>query len=181
MREVTIRIRFNRECLGSARRRGAKGQVKFCMLRDPRHRVMFLPSWWHQLLRYAATVTNQQQGIVKRIDWNPVIDGMPRAAWKRTIVADGKVERRMRYAVHEAFLPGDVVGINAVLPDGLSIEQFQELLEIVGTYKGISPFQRDDERYGTFEVLSVRPTVRRMPVQVDENKAESEGDSPSGS
>ena len=106
---------------------------------------------------------------------------MPRAAWKRTIVADGKVERRTRYAVHEAFLPGDVVGINAVLPDGLSIEQFQELLEIVGLTRESLRSSGTTSRYGTFEVLSVRPTVRRMPVQVDENKAESEGDSPSGS
>lgn len=164
MQEVTIRLRFNRECLGAAKRTKRRGQYEkiiFCMPRDPNGRVMFLPTWWSIIIKYASAVVNLGQGLVGKIDWDPVIDGHPCPNWRRIVVpARDDSANRTRYCSHEAFRSGDVIGVNAVLPDGLSADDLCELLTVAGTYKGISPFQKEGERYGTFEVLSVCPTVR---------------------
>ncbi len=160
MQEVTARLRFNRECLGFARQQTARNQVIYAMPRDSSGRVMFLPSWWKGRFRYAAKVVNRYNNLVKKIAWDPIVDGRV-SRWKRIIVpARQDPGGRERYALHEAFRQGDIIGVNAVLPDGLSVDAFSELLSVVGTYKGISPFQDEQETYGTFEVVSVTPTVR---------------------
>lgn len=164
MQEVTIRLRFTRECLGAAQKRNRRGRIKFYMPRDPRGRVMFLPSWWHALMEFAAKVASQYGSLAQRIAWDPVVDGVPCPDWRRTVVrARDDPKRRRRYALHEAFRPGDIIGVNAVLPKGLSNDAFQELLTFAGTYRGISPFQDDRERYGTFEVVSVNATTHTRP------------------
>jgi hypothetical protein len=123
---------------------------------------MFLPSWWNQLMCYAAKVHNLGQSLVRKIDWDPTVDGAPRRNWRRVLVAASDDRQgRERYAVHEAFPPGSTIGVKAVLPDGLSVDDFQELLTIAGTYKGISPFRNDEENYGTFEVVSVKKAIRQ--------------------
>jgi len=173
MQEITIRLRFNRECLGSAKRvkrKGQKSQTIFCFARDPRDRIMFMSTWWASLIRYAAKVAGRAYDLVGEIDWDPIVDGKPRTDWKRVVVpAHLDPKKRERYAVHEAFAPGDVVGINAVIPKQLSVDEFSELLTIAGTYKGISPFREQDEKYGTFEVLSVKPTVRTPEIKQTSN------------
>lgn len=161
MQEVTIRLRFTRECLGAVRFRNRRGRIKYVMPRDPRGRVMFLPSMWQSLLKYAAQVASRYGALVPHINWSPTIDGLPSPDWQRTTVSAREDPKgRRRYTVHEAFGPGTVIGVNAVLPKGLSIDAFTELLTLAGTYKGISPFQFPDTSFGTFEVVSVNPTVR---------------------
>ena len=168
MQEVTIRLRFIRECLGSARRKKRKGQSEqtvFCFHRDPRQRIMFLPTWWAGLTQYAAKVAGRAYDLVGQIDWDPIVDGSPRSDWKRVVVAaHDDPKRRERYALHEAFPPGSVIGINAVIPSQLTVEELAELLSLAGTYKGISPFRADEQKYGTFEVLSVKHTVRNREI-----------------
>ena len=181
MQEVSIRLRFLRECLGSVKRQNGRGRTVFYMLRDPQQRIMFLPTWWRSLMSYAAKVRNFGQQLVTGINWNPHVDGSVRSDWRRTVVpASQDARQRTRYAVHEAFPPGAVIGVNAVLPDGLSIEDFQELLTVAGTYKGISPFRSQDENYGTFEVVSVKRTARQMPAlgNVAEGSVHAHIDSP---
>jgi len=155
MQEVQIRLRFNRECLGAAKRRTNSDQIIYGFLRDSNRRVMFLPTWWGSLMHYAAKVVNCAHKLVGQVNWDPVIDAPPHKTFRRTL------NRGARYALHEAFLPGTVVGVKAVLPDGLNVEEFQELLEVAGTYRGISHYQPQDDRYGTFEVVSITPTIRR--------------------
>jgi hypothetical protein len=176
MQEVTIRLRFNRECLGAARRVKHSGdfeKIIYSMPRDPGGRVMFLPTWWSLIVQYASKVANLGQGLVRKIDWDPIIDGHLYPSWRR-IVVTARDDRagRTRYCSHEAFRPGDIIGVNAVLPDGLSVDDLYELLSVAGTYKGISPFQKDGEVYGTFEVLSVRPTVRSEREKQDADVVE---------
>ena len=164
MQEVSIRLRFLRECLGSAKRQNGRGQTVFYMLRDPQKRIMFLPTWWHSLMAYAAKVRNLGQQLVSGINWDPHVDGSVRGDWRRIVVpASRDSKQRARYALHEAFPPGSVIGVNAVIPDGLSIEALQDLLSVAGTYRGISPFRSQDENYGTFEVVSVKRTARQTP------------------
>jgi hypothetical protein len=59
--------------------------------------------------------------------------------------------------VHEAFQPGDTIVISCVIPDEITTEDFEHLLEIVGKYKGFSPFNNTTEHYGTFEIISIEP------------------------
>jgi hypothetical protein len=170
MQEVTARLCFNRECLGFAKRQTSRRQVIYVMPRDSSGRVMFLPSWWKGRFRYAAKVVNRYNNLVKKIAWDPIVDGRV-SKWRRVVVSHrDDPGGRERYALHEAFRRGDTIGVNAVLPDGLSVDAFSELLSVVGTYKGISPFQDEHETYGTFEVVSVTPTVRSRDSSMQEHQ-----------
>ena len=153
MNEVTVTIRFIRECLGAERRHlEGEGDV-FCMHRAGES-VIFLPSWWKAITRYAAQVLNQPQSLIDRIDWDPVIVGMPRR-WRRYFPTEPtKASERRRYAKHEAFRAGDVIYVNCVLPDGLSPADFRSVLETAGKYKGISPYRPG--QFGNFQVEDVR-------------------------
>lgn len=157
MQEVTITLRFNRVCLGAAKKR-RHGQVIFCFDRDPSNRVMFLPSSWLTCMRYAAKIANRHHTEVKKIDWCPIVIGEPRNDWRRTILSHQPNNQvRSHYALHEAFRPGDAVTLSAVLPDEISLGDFVHLLTLVGKYRGFSPFNNSQEKYGTFEVISVEP------------------------
>jgi hypothetical protein len=86
--------------------------------------------------------------------------GEPRNDWRRTIITpqeDGQA--RSHYALHEAFRPGDIIVLSAVLPEEISIGDFVHLLTLVGKYRGFSPFNNSQEKYGTFEVISVDPVA----------------------
>ncbi len=71
---------------------------------------------------------------------------------------------KSRFRLHEAFHPGDVITVHAVLPDELPIADFQEMLSIGGRYKGISPFG-SDKQFGTFTVQGVKPKKREASQQ----------------
>jgi hypothetical protein len=88
-----------------------------------------------------------------------VIVGEPRTDWRRNIVAQHSGQLKTHYALHEAFRPGDMVVISAVLPDEIPLVTFQHLLTLVGKYRGFSPFNNTQEKYGTFEVISVDPAA----------------------
>jgi len=151
VQEVQARLKFNNHCLGNRRdKRVSK------MLRDPSGKAMFLATWWKSIMVYSAKVLNRYHELAKKIDWDPVVEGRT-GEYKRFY-------KRSSYTVHEAFFPGDVIAVNAVLPPGLSIDDFHRLLSVAGTYRGISPYGHD-ERYGTFEVISVN-TRKRVPVDV---------------
>jgi hypothetical protein len=159
MQEITITLRFNRVCLGAAKKR-RHSQVVFCFDRDPSQRVMFLPSAWLSCMRYAAKIANRHHAEVKKIDWCPVVVGEPRNDWRRTIVTPQENNQaRSHFALHEAFRPGDTVVLSAVLPDEIPLKDFVHLLTLVGKYRGFSPFNNSQEKYGTFEVISVEPVA----------------------
>jgi hypothetical protein len=158
MQEITIALRFNRVCLGAAKRR-KHSQTLFCFDKDPGGRVMFLPSAWLSAMRYAAKVANRHHAAVKKIDWCPVVVGMPRNDWRRTIVEHSAEQARTHYALHEAFRPGDTVIVSAVLPDEIPLADFAHLLTLVGKYRGFSPFNNTQEKYGTFEIISIEPVA----------------------
>jgi hypothetical protein len=158
MQEVTITLRFNRACLGAAKRR-RHSQVVFAFERDPNGRVMFMPAAWASLMRYAAKLANRHQAAVKKIDWCPVISGEPCNDWRRTVVTQGGPQPKSHFVVHEAFRPGDTAVVSAVLPDEITLSDLEHLLTLVGKYKGFSPFNNDSEKYGTFEVVSIEPVA----------------------
>jgi hypothetical protein len=158
MQEVTITLRFNRACLGAAKRR-RHGQVVFAFERDPNGRVMFMPAAWASLLRYAAKLANRHQAAVRHVDFCPVINGEPCNDWRRTVVTQGGPQPKSHFVVHEAFRPGDIAAVSAVVPDEITLADFEHLITLVGKYKGFSPFNNDSEKYGTFEVVSIEPVA----------------------
>lgn len=154
MQEVIIKLRFNRECLGASKRK-RHSQTVFAFDRDPADRVMFMPSAWLSVMRYAAKLSNRHHSVVQKIDWCPIVEGQPRNDWRRTIVNRAGPTTKTHYAVHEAFPPGSTILISAVIPDEIPLNEFEELLAIVGKYKGFSPFNNATEHYGTFEIISI--------------------------
>jgi hypothetical protein len=158
MTEIEIVLRFNRPCLGAAKKR-RHGQTVFAFDRDPSGRVMFMPSAWMSVMKYAAKLANRHQAAVKNIDWCPVVCGTPRPDWRRTAVAQHTPTPKAYFVVHEAFQPGDRITLSAVLPDEINLADFNHLLTLVGKYQGFSPFNNSQEKYGTFEVVSVAPAT----------------------
>lgn len=158
MQEVTITLRFNRVCLGAAKRK-RHGQTIFCFERDPSNRVMFMSAAWLACMRYAAKIANRHHTDVKKIDWCPVIVGEPRNDWRRNILTPNGDGMRTHYALHEAFRPGDTIVVSAVLPEEIPLADFNHLLTLVGKYRGFSPFNNNQEKYGTFEVISIEPVA----------------------
>lgn len=165
MQEVNIRLKLTQPSLGFIKRKvGSGNDVIYAMPRDCQQRVMFLASWWFERMQYAAKVLGRCYNDITNIAWATHIDG-PLGQWKRTILQPDQ-KKRARYALHEAFRPGVVIGVTAVIPDGITIDDLRELLQIVGTYKGVSPYQSPTEIFGTFEVVSVMPTIRTAKPQV---------------
>lgn len=163
MQEVTIRLKFTTACLGHINRND--GRNLYEMSRDHANRVMFFASRWQQELTYAATLASQADRLVREIRWALHIDGSV-SRWKRYLPDNrSKARGRRAYAMHEAFVPGSIIGVTAVLPSGLAILQFRHLLELVGTYTGISPFRHSSETYGLFDVVSVLPAKRAGSVE----------------
>jgi hypothetical protein len=152
MQEIHFKIRFNQPCLGNVR---AKNMNK--MLRDPDGRVMFLPTWWQSIITYAAQLLNVPSDLAKKIDWDPVVDGATQI--HRRFYEPGKC------TLHEAFLPGDVVGINCVIPDGMSINVFRELVDAAGRYRGVCPY-KPEKKQGTFDVVDVQPHIRAACLEI---------------
>jgi hypothetical protein len=68
-------------------------------------------------------------------------------------------QSKSHFALHEAFRPGDVVVLSAVLPSEIPMPDFVHLLTLIGKYRGFSPFNNSQEKYGTFEVISVEPVA----------------------
>ncbi len=170
MQEVTIRIRFNQVCPGACRRK-EDSNVIHAMQRDPEGNVMFLPTWWASLARYASKVLNRHQKAVKQIRWDPVVDGTPRK-WRRYFpVPEDKPNVRPRYALHEAFMPGSVIGVNCVLPREISPDDLWQILDVAGAYRGISPY-KSNEGYGTFQVVSIRERRRSIKQKAESTKTE---------
>jgi hypothetical protein len=75
-------------------------------------------------MRYAAQLLNKRQAAVKHIDWDPVIIANPREY--RRCYAQG------RFTKHEAFYPGDIIEVHAMLPGEITLVDFRELLTIIG-------------------------------------------------
>lgn len=156
MQEVVVRLRFTQPCLGSVRKRRGGGVI-YAMLRDHHGRVLFMPTWWASITRYAAKVLSRHQRDAENITWDPCVSGEPRK-WKRWLsVPPGK---RPAFALHEAFVKGDTIGVNCVLPASLTVDDLWRLLDIAGRYRGISP--HNPKRYGNFEVEEIRPRRRAV-------------------
>jgi len=147
MQEVRANIKFTTPCLG-----GIRAEDIDRMLRNDAGQVIFLQAWWKALLSYAAKAANISSAIVNNIRFDPVVDGTI-TTYTRFYGANEATD----FKRHEAFNKDQVVGVNAMLPDGISAEQFHELLQIGGRYIGISPYGHD-KGFGRFCVVDIKPS-----------------------
>ena len=151
MQEVAIKLKFITPCLGGIRR---EDYDRF--ERDGDGSVIFLASWWREVLQYGAQAFGKHQGLITDIHMHA------------KIIGEVKIYRRYygpnKYKEHEAFLRDDVVFLKAMLPTGLPAEDFEEILRLAGNYRGIAPYGWKDG-YGQFEVQGVEPVIRRRPKQ----------------
>jgi hypothetical protein len=172
MRELTVSIRFVLPCLGNVRDGSREG--RFLLPRSPSGAVMFLASW-HQLnMKLAAKMLGRWHTDVKKILWDVEVDGALGAdRWYRRYY-DNLSGSRRRHVVHEAFLPGQIVGINCVAPPSIPEEDLWALFRLAGKYKGLSPFRPGE--YGQFEVESiVARRVMSRPQQKEETERTASG------
>ena len=151
MRELSVRIRFTTPCLGKEKqhyRDGGKTRYKFVFTRSPRGHVVFLPTWWKAILVRAAELWSRHQDVVKAIRFGCEVDGSPaKELFHRYYDAT-------RFAPHEVFPAGSVIGFTCVVPHEISDEDFERILGMAGKYFGISPARPNE--FGFFEVVSVR-------------------------
>jgi hypothetical protein len=170
MRELTVRIRFTKHCLGNAKERF---RGRFLLPRNPHGQVIFLSSWHRANMRFASRLLGRHQDEVGKILWDIAVDGCTGrpGGWFRRYYPSG-AGNRWRYAVHEALLPGQVVGIHCVVPAVVTDEDLWRLMSLAGRYRGLSPWQPGE--YGFFDVESIR--TRHLPLDVppDGNSSEVE-------
>ena len=156
MRELTVRIRFTKHSLGNVK---TAGTGRFMFARNPStHAVTFLASWHRTNMRFAAQVLGRGHDEVEKILWDINVDGVvEKGSWfRRFYTVSGTTKKR--FVLHESFQPGQVVGLNCVVPNGISDDDLWQLMRIAGQYKGLSPARPTE--YGHFDVVSIRP--RRM-------------------
>jgi len=169
MREITLRLQFTTHCLGNVKKfvpdkslSGRRWPVYF-MPRLPDGRIRFQANWWSSSLKYAARLMGKHLKDVNGVSFEVGVDGRTDTNvdhfYKRYFRSDGE---ESKFVKHEAFHPGDVIGVNCVVPGSIDQDDFWKLMDYVGRFKGISPFSPMDG-FGRFEVLTVRP--RENPTQ----------------
>lgn len=157
MRELTVRIRFTKHSLGNVKD-NATGRM--CLPRNPQGFVLFLPTWHRSNLRMASQVLGKHQDEVEKVCWDLRVDGdVRRDPWFRRYYAMSGGKKR--YALHEAFFPGQVVGLHCVVPAAIDDDDLRRLMQLAGQYRGLSPWRPGE--FGLFEVDQILP--RRMPQQ----------------
>jgi len=170
MRELTVRIKFTAHCLGNQKKAEGKSPARFVFQRNPQTgQVVFLPGWHRSNLKMAAELLGRHQQEVQKIFWDQNVDGVPKPELYECHQA-GKGRRRgkARMSRHEAFYPGQVVGINLVLPSDISEDDFIRLMEKAGQYRGLSPWRPGE--FGFFTVVSLRQ--RNIPEPADDGGVE---------
>lgn len=173
MREMVIRIRFTRPCLGNIKVRktfSANGRRKkrtfFVFQRDHVGRVLFQQTAWKALLRRAAETLCRHQQSVGNIQFGLTADGRPQPVpekfYRRFYESD-------KYSPHEAFFAGDEIGLSCVVPQSISDDDLWRLLVLIGKYYGLSPYRGGD--YGHFEVVSVTQVSQSPLEEVEDGEA----------
>lgn len=158
MRELAVRIRFTKDCLGNVKKyvidsnTGQKWPV-FLFPRTPDGAVRFEANWFKASIRFAAEVLCRHHKAVEKIHFDIAIvsDYPPEHNFYKRFF-DSR-----RYVKHEAFRPGDVITVNCVVPSEISDEDFKSLMELVGRFKGVSPY--GPREYGFFTVEAVTKRI----------------------
>jgi hypothetical protein len=153
MRELSVQICFTRPSLGNGQSGRARDGRRF-FARSLSGRVLFLATWHQANMAFAAQALGRHQDAVAKVHWDVEVDGVVRRdGWYRRYYrsAGGKP----RYCLHEAFLAGQTVTLNCVVPAAIPDDDFRRLLELAGTYRGLSPYRPAE--YGLYRVEQIQP------------------------
>lgn len=170
MRELTVRLRFTSHCLGNVKKHYRKqGKLRhyYLLPRNPEGKVIFMPTWWSSTLKRAAEILCRHHKEVEKVRFALEVEGNPRPTpeqFYRRYYSDNK------FSKHEAFFPGDVIGVTCAVPSEIDDDDFHRLMTYAGKYCGMSPGQSND--FGFYVVESIRATrtsPRRPQQQVGES------------
>jgi hypothetical protein len=162
MRELTVRIRFTSHSLGNVKSRERDGYV---MPRTPEGLVTFMPTWHTANMRMAAQLLGRHGTEVGKIFWDVTVDAtLVLDRWYRRYYFNSTGKRR--YVQHESFVPGQIVGLNCIVPAAIDDGDFIQLMNLAGKYKGLSPW--DPGKFGHFAVESIRPRRGHEPEESDD-------------
>jgi hypothetical protein len=154
MRELTVRMRFVKPCLGNIKGGGGR----FLLPRDPAGAISFPPAWHAANVRFAyaaLAVSDPALTALKadlgRVRWEPAIASAPsRVVWHK------RHSQGASYALHEAIPAGEAVSFSCHVPDAVPDKAVQDLLVYAGRYRGLSPWRPGD--FGHYELVSLSPT-----------------------
>lgn len=150
MIEVKAVIEFVTPCLGNVRNADMD-----TFERDGSGSIVFYASWWRTPLLYGANCFGKHQDKIGDVRIDAIVDGVPKY-WDRPYKSgsSGGVKR------HEAFIAGDRITVSFMLPDGISVHDFTEILSYAGRYEGFSPYRGNPgDSYGQFFVVDVAPNM----------------------
>lgn len=155
MYEVYMRLQFDSPCLGSTRSESPDGPDT--MMHGPNGNVVFSQTWWRTVVCQGAQSYEKHQHRVKSILWTPSVDGTTKLFRRYYHLRDKNGEVQKLFMDHEAFLAGDVIGVKALVPDDIPLEDLRDIMSIAGEYFGISPFGWK-MGYGKFKVVEAART-----------------------
>ena len=153
MRELTVRISFTTVSLGNEKLHDGTG--RFVFSRSPSGQILFLASWHYANLRFAAQLLGRRQDDVGKIRWDINVDGHLRPDRWHRLYYKAPRSQRLRYTLHEAFFPGQVIGINCAVPTSITDEEFRWMMAKAGQYRGLSPWKPGE--YGFYLVEGIWP------------------------
>lgn len=165
MREIKVRIRFTKECLGNVKTKtaGSGNWPVFVFPRGANKHVRFDPAWWRSGLRFAADLLCRHQDSVGGVLADPEIQADQSVSSMCRRWLDKK-----RYVMHECFPEGMTISVCFAVPESISNDAMHQLLDKMGTFRGISPFGPRD--YGLFVVENVEPCGIDQHVEPSENE-----------
>lgn len=144
-----IKIAFDEPSLGNIRNPAGPD----LMPRDVRGRVVFDSKHWRAVMTRAADAYSRHQRLSANISFSSAVEGEV-GIYRRFYWLAESGRRLRRFTDHEAFLPGTVVTLHALVPDGIPFQDFQQLMTTAGEYIGFSLYYWRTG-YGKFHVLDV--------------------------
>jgi len=157
--EAIARLKFLTPCLGNERHAD-----RDLMLRDSNGSIIFMPSWWRSVFKFAVQARSKFFNEVDKIKVDPVITGNT-TVYKRYY-------SKTAFKEHEAFDAGAEIEAHFWLPNNLGPEDLKDLLVLAGKYVGLSPYGHEQD-YGRFQVIDV---VTRKTLNCSSNPPTASGE-----
>lgn len=152
MLELTVQLKFTTASLGNQK---DPKTGRFCFQRSVSGRIMYLSTWHKSNMLFASQIAGKGQTASQEIMWDVEVDASLREDCLTRCYYKKKAGAKERWSTHESLMPGQMIGINCVLPEALTSDDFWELLKIAGQYKGLSPWQPG--KWGNYLVDSITP------------------------
>jgi hypothetical protein len=138
------------------------------MVRNADGTVVFHQVWWRTILSKAADAYSKHQKAIRSVSFSPEVDGTVKIH-RRYYYCTVDGVRKHRYKEHEAFEIGDVIGLKAIVPDVIALDDFRDIFSLAGSYYGISPFGWN-KGYGRFRVLECKRVYGKQADRTNDTR-----------